>query len=370
MPGRVTADMRGRPATAPPKADSAGVSVALRGAWLTLGKDGRLTLYVPAEGGLRRWTEERPGGPDWGQPVLVPVPGLTHLSVTQDAHAYVHLVGRRERGVPGGGSEVDIVHAVQYQTGRPVSQWRSLGNPHKEAEFASRVSEPVVVMAGSGAVDVFVRNASGGLAHRQERGDGKWLGWQEQDCGGLEGNLAAVALASGRIELFATTREGVLHWSQQEAGGALGEGRPARLAAAPGTLAVLETGPDRPTCYWADPGGRGAVAFRAGGWPMALGGAPGDGAQTVTRARLDGYDCTLLAHRSVDGTATAGICVTENEANGMWWTDTGVRCLGAPALVQDAVGAVVMAVVGEDETPRIARQVDGPGLTLSEWRAL
>ncbi|MFE9697296.1 hypothetical protein [Streptomyces sp. NPDC006270] len=356
--------------TARPAARVAPAVGSLRGIWLAKGRDGSLTVYAPAEGGLRRWTEARPGARDWGQPALVPVAGLTHLSVTQDANAYVHFVGRRERQKADGRTVVDVVYAIQYQTGRPVSEWRSLGNPHKDAESAGRLGEPVVVVTPSGMVHIFVRNAGGGLALRREQSDGKWRPWNDRRGSGIASTLAAIALASGRIELFATTTDGILHWSQRTPGGALGEGHPARLAAAPGTVAVLETGPDRPTYYWTDPAGHGVVAYRAGAWPTALGGAPGEGPHAALRVLLDGYDCTVLAHRGVDGSAVVGVGVTEDEGNGVWWSDTGVQCLGPPALALDVFGRVVMAVVDEDGVPRVARQTDGPGLTLSEWRRL
>ncbi|WP_411081148.1 hypothetical protein [Streptomyces sp. cmx-18-6] len=356
--------------TARPAATVAPTAGALRGIWLAKGRDGRLAVYAPAEGGLRRWTETRPGTQDWGQPVLVPASGLTHLSVTQDANAYVHFVGRRERRGADGRAVVDIVYAIQYQTGRPVSGWRSLGNPHKGTEAAGRLGEPVVVVTPSEMVHIFVRNADGGLTLRREQSDGKWRAWDDRGGSGIESALAAIALESGRIELFATTADGILHWAQQAAGGALGKGHPARLAVAPGTVTALETGPDRPTFYWTDPGGRGVVAYRAGAWPTALGGVPGEGPHAVLRTLLDGYDCTVLAHRGADGSAVVGVGVTEDEGNGVWWSDTGVRCITPPAMALDAFGRVVLAVIDEDGVPRMARQTDEPGLTLSPWRRL
>lgn len=343
---------------------------ALQGIWLTRGRDGRLTVYVSAEGGLQRWTEARPGAQSWGSPDFIQVPDLTHLSVTQDSNAYVHFVGRRERTTVDGRTAVAIVYAVQYQTGRAVSAWHSLGNPHKDAESARRFGEPVAVVAGPGNVHIFVRNADGGLTLRREQSDGKWRGWEDRRGSGIRQALAAISLSSGRLEVFAATADGTLHWYQREAGGALGEGRPSRFAVSPGTLAVLETGPDRATYYWTDPAGCGVVAYRAGGWPMVLGGTPGDGPHAVARVFLDGYDCTVLAHRGTGGTAMIGVGVTENEANGVWWSDTGVSCLGTPAVAQDAFGRVVVAVIGKDGSPRLACQTDDPGLTLADWRRL
>lgn len=342
---------------------------ALRGIWLTRGKDGRLTAYVPGEGGLRRWTESRPGGPDWDVSGAVPAPDLTHLSVTQDAHAYVHFVGRRERTAAEGGVTVDIVHAIQYQTARPASAWHSLGTPHKEAGVGRRLGAPVVVVSESGELHIAVRNGGGGMMMRRERPDGKWRGWEDLRGKNIKEDPAVVALSSGRVALLAATVEGSLHWQQVESGGGWGEVQTLRLAMVPGSLAVLETAPSRATYYWTDPAG-GVVAYRTDGWPMALGGAPGDGAHAVIRTVLDGFDCTVLAHRGLEGTAVVGVGVTENEANGLWWSDTGVRCQGTPALTHDAQGRLVMAVVGTDGAPRVARQTDGPGLSFDTWRLL
>src|SRR4051812_35086995 len=72
-------------------------SGAPHGDWLTLGRDGRLSLYAPTEGGLLRWTENTVAGSDWSGPHLVPAAGLTHLTVVQGADSYVHFLGRRER---------------------------------------------------------------------------------------------------------------------------------------------------------------------------------------------------------------------------------------------------------------------------------
>lgn len=342
---------------------------ALSGIWLTRGKDGRLTAYVPGEGGLRRWTETRPGGPEWDAPDVVPLPELTHLSVTQNAHAYVHFAGRRERPSAEGGVTVDIVHAIQYQTGRPMAAWHSLGNPHKEADVGSRFGAPVVVVSASGEVHVMAHNGRGGMMLRRERADGKWRGWEDLRCTRIKRLPAVAALSSGTIEILAATNKETLHWEQEKPGGGWGSVRRSPVTVRPGSLGVLETAPGRATYYWTDPDA-GVVAYRTGGDRMPLGGAPGDGAHAAIRTDLDGLDCTVLAHRGVDGTAVVGAGVTENEANGVWWSDTGVPCLTTPALTHDARGRVVMAVAGTDGALRVARQTAGPGLSFDQWHRL
>lgn len=344
-------------------------TTALRGIWLTRGKDGRITAYVAGNDGLRRWAESRPGGPDWGAPDVMPVPDLTHLSVTQNAEGYVHFAGRRERTSADGGVTVDIVCAIQYQTGRPVSAWHSLGTPHKEADVGRRLGAPVAAVSASGEVHIAVRNGRGGMMMRRERPDGKWRGWEDLRGKHIKEEPAVVALASGGVEVLAATDDGALHWQQAEPGGGWGAFKRLEITVKPGSLGVLETAPGRATYYGTDLQG-GVVACRADGRPMPLGGAPGDGRHAAIRTTVDGSDCTVLAHRGASGTAIVGVGGTESEANGLWWSDTGVSCLGIPALVHDAQGRVVMAVVGEGGAPRVARQTDGPGLTFDRWRGL
>ncbi|MEU6574183.1 hypothetical protein [Streptomyces sp. NPDC046805] len=332
---------------------------------LVLGKDGRLTAYARTGEGVLRWTELRPGGPDWSGPDFFPVAGLTHLTVVQGADTYVHFLGRREVPRPEGPPAVDVVHAVQYQTGRPVTEWRSLGNPHQDREKAARFGVPVAAVSGSGRVHVFARNAGRGVMLRSEGPTGKWEPWTDLKGSGVQDGLAALAHASGRIELLAGGEGDAMWWRQGDADGDFRQEQNIPLRVAPGTVAALATGPDRTTYYWADPDHGGFVAHRPGGWVVPLGGAPAGEPLTALRATLDGYDCTVLAHRDLDRQVMLAACATENEQGGLWWSPTGERSLGAPALALDGYGRVVLAVLDADGALRIARQTDAPGLSLA-----
>ncbi|MFC5219752.1 hypothetical protein [Streptomyces coerulescens] len=335
------------------------------GHWLVRGKDGRLTAYARAGGGLLRWTETRPGGPDWTGPELIPVPDLTHLSVSQGADTYVHFVGRREVRKGDGPPAVDIVHAIQYQTGRPVTEWRSLGNPHKDREKAARFGVPVAAVSASGRVHVLVRNAGRGLMLRREGPTGKWEAWEDLKGSGVQDGLAAVAHASGRIEVLAGGGQDAMWWRQADADGTFRQEPNIALRVTPGTAAALETAPDRATYYWADQGTGQLVAHRPGGWLIPLGGAPAAEPPALLRAALDGYDCTVLALRGLDGQIALAVCGTENEQAGLWWSPTGEHSVGAPALALDAHGRVVLATVAQDGALHIARQTGGQGLSLA-----
>ncbi|MDQ0993627.1 hypothetical protein [Streptomyces sp. V3I7] len=337
----------------------------LGGRWLILGRDGRLTAYARTDGGLLRWTELRRGGPEWSGPDFFPVADLTDVTVVQGADSYVHFLGRREVRGAESPAAVDIVHAVQYQTGRPVTEWRSLGNPHRDRAEASRLGVPIAAVSGSGRVYVFVRGADGGVIVRREGPTGKWEPWHVLKGSRARDGLVAVAHPSGRVELLAGGETIAMRWRQDETDGAFRQDPNIPVRVAPGTVSALATGPERTTYYWAAPDGGGFVAHRPGEWAHPLGGAPAGEPLSAVRATLDAYDCTVLAHRDLEGQVVLAAYGTENEQGGLWWAPTGERLLGSPALALDGFGRVVLAVLDPDGTLRIARQADAPGLELA-----
>jgi hypothetical protein len=337
------------------------------GAWLVRGKDGRLTAYAPCRGGLLRWTETLPGRPGWSGPDFFPVADLTHLAVVQGADTYVHFLGRRQRRRGDGPPAVDVVHAIQYQTGRPVTEWRSLGNPHPEPDKAVRFGVPAGAVDTAGTVHVFAPNAGGGLMMRREGRGGGWEPWADLRGTDVRDGLAAAATSTGHIEVFAAAEGVALHWAQPEPGTVPQRAADVRPGPLPGTVTAVETSPGRLTCFWTDPGGSGLVCHRNGGWPMPLGGDPSDGAHAVLRTAIDGYDCTVIAHRGTTGAVLLGVCGTEAEQSGVWWTDTGRDCLGDPALALDAHGRVVLAAFDAQGALWTARQAPEPGLVLGDW---
>ncbi|MEV5934099.1 hypothetical protein AB0L56_15485 [Streptomyces sp. NPDC052079] len=350
-------------------AEQSGPAVgAAHGQWLTRGKDGKLTLYALAQDGVVRWSETTVGGPDWTGPHLVPAPGVTHLTVLQGANTYVHFLGRRERAGADGARSTDLAHAVQYQTGLAFSDWRSLGNPYTDASAAP--AAPAGAVARDGSVHVVVHGDRGGLKLRREAPNGKWRNWEVLPGGAVHDSPAAIALTDGRVEVCAAAETGVLVWRQAEPGGDFAGPRAFSLRPEPGTVAALETGPGRATFFWTDAESDGAMAWRVGGWPAALGGTPADRPYAALRTTVDGYDCVVLAHRSRGGAAVLGMGGTEKEADGFWWYELAETCQGTPALALDGRDRVVMALIGADGRPRVARQGDGEGLALTRWTTL
>ncbi|KAB2589870.1 hypothetical protein [Streptomyces arboris] len=333
------------------------------GRWLLLGSGGRLAAYARNPEGLLRWTEDRPGGPAWSGPDFFPVPGLTHLSIAQGADGYVHFIGRRSVPKPDGVPAVDLVHAIQYQSGRPLTAWRSLGNPHKDREKAARLGVPAGAVDDAGTLYVLVRNAGRGLMLRREGESGKWEAWRDLKGSMFQDTPAVMAAASGRIEVLIPGEEGAGRWVQPEPRAVPERAENIPVAIAPGSAVALETAPDRATYYWTDPASGSLVAHRPGDWVIPLGGSP-SGPVAAMRAVLDDYDCTVLAHCDAEGNVMLAACGTENESAGLWWSPTGERGTGTPGLALDARGKVVIAALALDGTIRVARQNDEPGLAM------
>lgn len=373
--------MRGRSAQAADRRSPSGVDPQVRpgrtpltavatGAWMLRWNDDRLAVYALIEGGVHRWTETAVGSGRWSRPDFFPAEGLTDLTVAQGANHYVHFLGRRDQEQTGGSPKVDLVHAVQYQSGRPLRDWRSLGNPYRDPKDVVTLGVPTAAIDGQGTVHVFVSGGPGGVMMRRDTKRGAWEAWRDLRGGETVGGLAAAANSAGLVELLAPGRRSVMHWIQPEQGADLRRAEDLMPAPAPGSAAFLEVATGVLTAYWTEQSGTGVYAQRPGEWAFPVGGAPGEGSHATLRAAVDGYDCTILAHRGRTGTALLGVCGTGGEASGLWWTDTGVDCIGTPALASDGHGRVVMAAVREDRSVVVSRQGSEPGLVLSAWDRL
>ncbi|MFD5751820.1 hypothetical protein [Streptomyces sp. NPDC127033] len=356
---------------AEPPADSALPPVT---GWLLRGKDGRLTAYAPTPGGVLRWTETRTGGPEWSDPESLPLAGLLpYAAVAQGADGFVHLLGVRDRPGAGGAVERDLVHAVQFQTGRPLRDWQSVGNPHgKDREKGARIGMPSAVLDTTGSMHLFVRNANGGLSAKHQSPTGRWQPWGGANAADttLTGETSAAVTDGGAIDILVPAGGGTVRWLRgtPDAKLARAEDEPA-ASVAPGTVTAGSTGTGRLTRFWRDADDGTVRAWRPGTAPVALGG-PGTGPLALLRTPVDGYDCTILAGRGPDGRLQVAAYPTEDEDAGLNWTPTGEPCAGAPALALDGTGRVVLACRGLDGALRVTRQKDETGLALEAWRTI
>ncbi|MDN3294702.1 hypothetical protein QWM81_11670 [Streptomyces ficellus] len=359
---------RSAAATRPPLPDP---TLPATADWLVRGKDGRLTAYAPAEGGVLRWTETRPGGPEWTGPVTIPAPGvLPYLSIAQGADGYVHLVGLRRGRLADGTPATDVVYALQYQSGLAVRDWVAVGNPYpNDPDLAERIGLPAAVVDSEGSLHVFVRNVGGGICGRAQVPSGKWNKWADLKGSGINGTISASITSDGLMELVAPTEDHLLRWTQETRGVKFQRAEDIPARAEPGSLTSERTGAGRLTHYWHDADEGTVRAWRPSDKaPSVLGEGAGTGPVALLRTAVDGHDCTVMARRdAATGRPALAAYPTEDEALGATWTLTGEPCVGAPALGVDGRGRVVMAAFGTDGTLRVARQKPEPGLALEAW---
>ncbi|MEU4123448.1 hypothetical protein [Streptomyces virginiae] len=363
------------PAVPGPEIAAAADAGHLAPGWLLLGRDGRLTAYASCAEGLVRWTESAPGSDVWHGPDLFPVEGWAgRFTLTQDSGGFVWFAGTRYReGAPNGR---ELVLAAQYQTGRPLGDWRAVGNPfpEKEEEPQSPYGDPIVVPDGAGELHVLATRFGIGVRGRTRRADGIWDNWQEYQGKWVRGPIAPLVTAQGRAEFLAPFRGGASYWGQGGPGAGFKWLGRMEADAVEGTYSSYETSPGSGTYFWRHPADGGVIAYRpqapAGAPPMLmpLGGAGGVGPVGVTRTRINGYDCTVLLQRGAEGHPEIAAYPTEGEQYGAWWAPVGDRCAGLPAIARDARGAVTIAMLDTDGGLRIARQdLTDAGLSFGPW---
>ncbi|MEU9031822.1 hypothetical protein AB0D46_30705 [Streptomyces sp. NPDC048383] len=365
-PGTARAPASG-PAPTPAVAWDSVALGPLTGRWLLAGRDGRLTAYARTEGGLLRWTERTPGGPDWSGPDLFPVPELTDLAVGQGPDGYAHFVGRR-RSPNGEAVTVTYHHAVQYQSGRPLGPWQDLGTLYRRPEMSHRGGPPVVAVDARGAAHVFVRNAGRGIHLKCQGAKGDWGDWQDLHGSKAFEGISAGSTADGRVELSAPGEKGISRWTRSAPGGPVDRDEDLPFLARDGSSVVLETAPGRVTHFWHAADGSGVFAHREGAGAHFLGGGPACGAVAATRGAVDGHDCTVLALRTVGGRTALAAYPTEHEAAGLWWTEIGEEGLESPALAVDARGRIVVASLSARGELLVNRQKDRSALSLGRWQ--
>ncbi|MEV5510249.1 hypothetical protein [Streptomyces orinoci] len=349
--------------------------------WLMRGKDGRLTAYAPAEGGLLRWTETRPGGPEWSGPEQLVVPGLEPcLSISQTSKGYVYLTGVRTRTADDGRTITEVVYATQFQSGRAPTPWRSIGTPYgQDWDRAAKIGAPTAVVDATG-LRVFIRNAGGGVCGRAQDAKGVWGPWTDMKGSNVLDTLSAAADENGRVELLALTDGFVQSWRQEQPGGELRRVR--NIAAKPlaGSSAVAPVGGGRLAHFWRaaadgrlfvhtpDPAADPDAEARPGPAPLGSLAHGGTGPVAVLRTPIDGQDCTVLAQRAASGLPAVAAYPTGESPALAEWSETGEECVGAPALALDAQGLIVLAALGADGALRVARQRAGErGLSLGHW---
>ncbi|MFG2722905.1 hypothetical protein ACGFW5_32090 [Streptomyces sp. NPDC048416] len=342
--------------------------------WLRLGKDGRLSAYAPAEGGVARWTESAPDGTWTGPELVAPGVGLqSHLSIAQGADGYVHMAALRHTPMQDGGTWTELVHAIQYQSGRPVKSWAALGSPYSRKDWQDglRMGHPSVGVDSAGNAQVVVRNAFGGVSARGQEPSGKWAGWADLNGNGADRSISIVAAEAGRMVIHAPCDSGIHVYVRSSGDDEFAWLDPIAGTPATGTVNGIQTGEGgRITFFLRDAKSGELRAWRDEEPAEAIGGR-GAGPVALLRHEIDGVDCMVLAQRDTEGRPAIAVYPTEQEAAGVTWTPTGEASAGAPALTVDAEGRVVLGVFTPEGRLRIARQrTDAPGLAFAAWQQI
>ncbi|WP_026413996.1 PIG-L family deacetylase [Actinomadura oligospora] len=301
--------------------------------WAVLDGAKRLNAFAVLNGRIAQWQQARPGGP-WTGPKYGPGGGLApNVTAVRDQRGMLHLFALRM-------SDDAIVTASQKPSGDWTAWW-SLGNPDPGAGLT--VGAPAVAVTPGGDMTVAVRNLAGGVSVKTRRG-GVWADdWTGLSAKGVRDGVAAVADASGRVEVFAPTDTGVARWRQQQPGEPFvpvlgGSGGP---PAGPVTAVVDATG--APRIYYPASGAASTVTQSDNGMrPDPLGGPMTfEGTAAAPRGQR-----TVLAARTNDGALALGV---QNAPYGPYaWSTRKADVMGSPALAYDAEGHLVVLAFGGD----------------------
>lgn len=350
----------------PPVGDrGAADTVRLAGKWLTRGTDGLLTAHAPADGAVLRWTQTPSGwrGPDrLDAPRLLPV-----LTVAQGGDGYVHLVGMRRTGT---GEDLELVHAVQFQTGRPLLGWRSLGHPNKAGGWNG---DPVAAVDGEGRLCVFLRNGGGGVSCRVQGARGGWGQWQDLGGSGVGESPAAAVDGEGLVELFVPDRTSVTRYTQEKSGAPFAPAGRLEVRPAGGAFTALATATGSVSLFFTD--GDGAIQVWAPSRAPELRPlieAAGSGPLVLSRLTVEGHDCTVLAQESQQGRVAFAAYPTQDESSGAWWTGTTTDAdlLSLAMCEQAGGGLIAMAITGEGRPIATRQKPEAGGFALGRWKPL
>ncbi|MFB6818899.1 hypothetical protein ACFCV8_30605 [Streptomyces sp. NPDC056347] len=337
--------------------------------WLTRGRDGRLTAYLPSAAGVLRWTEEETGADRWAGPELLEGPALLPgLTVVQDGLGYVHLIGLRRRKGADGAELVVVVHATQYQSGRPLGPWHSAGNPNaNDRDKAREVGFPAAVFDTRNHLHLFVRNFGHGVSTRRQTADGKWNAWQHLRGVSAADELAALAGPHG-AEVWARARDSAaaVRWHRGTPDASWTQDTDTSASPYPGTLSAA---PEAGAIRHRYAGTNEVCVGVPGGMPVSLGGPDGEGPVAgAAGVDIQGWGCTVLVRWGADGTCAVGAHQDGRPDTGVWWFDAGETSLVPPAVAVDGRGRAVIAVLAPDGRLRIARQEpDASGLAFGAW---
>lgn len=330
--------------------------------WVGHDQDGRLEVFAVRGGTLLNWSQTSTGtwtGPvDRGGGPLEP-----GLAVASEHDGRLSVFARRA-------DTAAIVELGQTAVnGAWATSWTSLGNPNAgNTAGEQQVGTPVVTKNGDGRLEIFIRNGGGGVSTSyQQSGSYAFSGWLDMHGSNIQEDPAAVTTNSGRIELFASTKTGILHWYQPTPNNGFNTDSsfPSATPASGPTVAVNQDGRLEVFYRQADSGSV-AVSVQAvvDAWwqqtPVVLGGQAGVGPPALVTAPAGSDGRVSAFTRNGSGGVSS---VRQAAANGAFgsWTDLGGNFIGLPTAAVDSSGAVVLLSMGAGGQLAVNKQTAAVG---------
>ena len=307
-------------------------------------RDSRETVraFVVSNGAPKVYSQLTTGV--WGPGLPLASPGgrlATGLAVGRAPDGRLTVVARRL-------TDHHLVVCAQTADGSFATVWTDLGNPNTGLGNEDQVGTPALAANADGRLQVFVKNGGGGISTKAQVAGGGWSrDWDDLGGQDLQDGVAAVTGPQGRIEIFASSRTEIQHWSQP------------RPNAAPERQDYLPSGPPAsPPQATVDAQGGISVSYReegtgrvlllarpaAGAWPdepADLGGS-GFGQPAAVLPSAGGQ---LIFARN----AGNGVSVVRRPAGGETfgpWTSLGGTLLGEPGAAVDAAGQPILFTIG------------------------
>jgi hypothetical protein len=329
--------------------------------WVTTDGANNIHAFVVQGGNLYEWVEHPDG--TWAAPINHGNPGLplaNGLFVAHDQDGRMEVFGQSL-------GNYDIVSL--YQSGSSWA-WSDIGNPNAGTDAAQRVSTPAVTTNGDGRLQVFIRNGNGGVCSKwQGTINGGFVGsWGDMGGTNAQGQPSALMTNDGRIELFAPTVTGILHWYQPTANGGFTTDTTFPQAAAASGLTVAKDQDGRFELLTRQAGTANVTTTYqisvGGSWagPGSFGGQGGLGNVTVV---TDTTGRVLAAEHNANGGLSVSEQTAPNNAFG-GWTDIGGLTVDEAAGITGPNGRTQLMAVNYDGKLYYSQQ--GTNNAFAAWQ--
>lgn len=339
--------------------------------WVGRNADGRLQTFVVRNGVVHTQWQTVGGG--WSAPLAMAGAGgplAPTLAIGNNADGRLEIFARRL-------SDHHIVTTFQTQpNGGWLASWVDFGSPNAGLSNADQIGVPAAGRNADGRMQIFVKNGGGGVsAKAQTTANGSWGGWTDLRGSDVQDAITAILSPSGRMEVFAATRTGVLHWAQSQPNGAFVLNT--LPTPAPASSPQVAIGADNllRLAYRQESSAEVAI-FRqtsSGGTfdatPTIVTGPTGTGEVAIVSNPADrNAPVTLFAL----GSDTAVSVTMESTAGGSYddaWTPLDGPTIDFAAAV-DAAGLITVFRIGADGLVNASRQDSVGGRTFDPWQPL